>query len=138
MITLRSIPRRLSLDVVLAADPAARRASAKLLQSFTHKASVAWRWFRIQQSHTGPAQFTVHHSEQVSLFQTNEKAAHSSPKRTSQNSSYLARVPRQHSHSRALTVQDVRMRRHDHMNTSRSIHQGSSPSSVRGREPDKR
>ena len=42
---------------------------------------------------------------------------HAQPKRTSHNSSYLARVPRQHWHSRGLTVHDVRIRRHDHMTT---------------------
>ena len=46
LIMLSSIPRRLFSDVLLAAEPAARRASARRLQSFTDRA------FRTQQDRT--------------------------------------------------------------------------------------
>ena len=52
LIMLNSIPRRLSSDVLLAVEPAARRAYARLLQSFTPSRSVSYsaRSHKSQQS----------------------------------------------------------------------------------------
>ena len=75
LIMLSSIPRRLFSDVLLAAEPAARRASARRLQSFTDRA------FRTQQDRTSLRK--AHHTAlgNISVCSTPvENAAHSAPR----------------------------------------------------------
>ena len=97
LIMLSSIPRRLSSDVLLAAEPAARRASASLLQSSTHRASAIWRYVSYSaRPHKSP-QISPHSSRNISVCSRPvENAAHSAPRRTPHNSSYLTRAPGQH------------------------------------------
>ena len=116
LIMLSSMPRRLSSDVLLAADPAATRASARLLQPLTHRASVFWRGFILSKSAQVSAKFTVQHSEHVRMFQASGECCTLGSKGTSHNSSYLTRVPSTET-VEGLTAQDVRMRRHDHVTT---------------------
>ena len=76
-----SIPRRLSSDVLLAAEPAARRASARLLHSFKHRASVIWRYVSYSaRSHKYP-QSSPYSTRNVSVCsRPMENAAHSAPR----------------------------------------------------------
>ena len=94
LIMLSSIRRRLSSDVLVAAPPATRRASVRLLQSCSHKASIAWKKvFLYSKTTQVSAKHTMQHSKHVSMFQTSGESCTLSRKRASHNSSYLTRVP---------------------------------------------
>ena len=74
-----------------------RGASARLLQSFTHRASVIRRFVsyfsKIAQV---SAKLTIQHSEHVCVFQTSGECCTLGSQGTSHNSSYLTGVPGQH------------------------------------------
>ena len=81
LIMLSSIPRRLSSDVLLAPEPAARRASICQALAIVHaqgfcRLEIGFVFSKITQV---SAKFTVQHSEHVSVRPV-EKAAHSAPR----------------------------------------------------------
>ena len=115
---LSSIPRRLSSDVLLAADPSSQESICQAL-AIVHAQGIGHLeiYFVFSKITQVSAKLTMQHSEHIRVFQTSGEYRTLGSKGTSHISSYLTRVPGQHWDSGGHTAQDVRMCRHDHVTT---------------------
>ena len=89
LIMLRSIPRRLSSDVLLAAEPEARRASPTLAVIHAQGFRCLEIGFVLSKATQVSAHFTVHHSKHVCVVQTSEESCTLGTRRASHDPAFV-------------------------------------------------